>query len=52
MRPPRPDKTPTGSVDFQYYLYLKQVMRDALTSYEQQHGPMVDEYGNPITFPS
>lgn len=45
-------KTPTGSIDFQYYMYLKQVMRDALTNYELLNGPLIDENGNPVTFPS
>ncbi|HVW62041.1 MAG TPA: DUF4843 domain-containing protein [Puia sp.] len=45
-------KTATGGADFQYYQYLKQVVRDALTNYEAQHGPLTDESGNQVTFPS
>lgn len=41
-------RTPTGGVDFQYYLYLKQILRAAL----QQQGPINDESGNPISFPA
>lgn len=38
----------TTRIDNQYYEYLKQVLREAL----RQHGPVYDESGNPISFPS
>lgn len=38
----------TTRVDFQFYDYLKQVMREAL----REHGPVYDESGDPISFPS
>ncbi|WEK35598.1 MAG: DUF4843 domain-containing protein [Candidatus Pseudobacter hemicellulosilyticus] len=41
-------RTPTGGVDFQYYMYLKQILRAAL----QEQGPIYDESNNPISFPA
>ncbi|WP_158563211.1 DUF4843 domain-containing protein [Chitinophaga silvatica] len=44
--------TPVGGVDFQFYLYIKQILKDALTNYNNSHGPLLDENNNPVTFPN